>query len=86
MTESQYGASVPRLTREQAAIIGLYTGLLCGPFGDMHAYAECLAGRPIQTIEFGLNESLVAELKKLAEADFIAMAATRPINPKTNEG
>ena len=32
----------PRLTREQAAIIGAYTGICCGPFSDIHALAEAL--------------------------------------------
>ena len=38
-----------RLTKEQAAIIGAYTGFLAGPFGDMHEYIEKIMGRPIWT-------------------------------------
>lgn len=29
-----------KLTREQAAIIGAYTGTLCGPFEDVHDLAD----------------------------------------------
>ena len=41
-----------RLTKEQAAIIGLYTGICCGPFSDIQELDEKLAGRPIFTHEF----------------------------------
>ncbi len=42
-----------RLTAEQAAIIGAYTGIACGPFSDVQNLAEKLLGRPILTHEFG---------------------------------
>ncbi len=38
---------VPNLTREQAAIIGLVTGFICGPFEDIHELAVKLLGKEI---------------------------------------
>ena len=40
-----------RLTREQAAIIGAYTGTLSGPFSAMHKYIEKVMGRPVASHE-----------------------------------
>lgn len=34
-----------RLTKQQAAIIGAYTGIVAGPFSDLHEYAEKIMGR-----------------------------------------
>ena len=45
--------TVPKLTREQAAIIGVFTGISCGPFSDVHKKAEELLGRPVLTHEMG---------------------------------
>lgn len=54
------------LTREQAAVIGLYTGILCGPFSDVHELAENVMGRPIWTHQFpGLEEELKQKCKDL---------------------
>jgi hypothetical protein len=52
-----------RLTKEQAAIIGAYTGIACGPFSDIQELAEKVLGRPIWTHEFG-NKALYEELKE----------------------
>lgn len=41
-----------QLTKEQAAIIGLYTGVTFGPFADIHKLAEEVLGRPVFTHEF----------------------------------
>lgn len=64
---------MPRLTKEQAAIIGAYTGVLCGPFSDLHEYAERKIGRPIWTHEFA-NPSLNDELREVCRDDFRAIA------------
>ena len=61
-----------RLTKEQAAIIGAYTGILCGPFGDIHGYAEKVLGRPIWTHEFS-DEKIMAALRLAAKSDFLAI-------------
>lgn len=57
------------LTREQAAIIGAFTGICCGPFSDIHNYAERKLGRPMWTHEFAA-ESVARELKEAAREDF----------------
>jgi hypothetical protein len=65
-----------KLTREQAAIISAYTGMLAGPFEDMHGYAEKVLGHPVWTHQFAdkeLNDRLVAAAKD----DFIALCANR---------
>lgn len=61
-----------RLTKRQAAIIGAYTGVTCGPFADIHEYAEELLGDGIQTITFAGRE-FAALLKEKAKADFISI-------------
>jgi len=53
-----------RLTKDQALIISVYTGvLLCDNFSDLHEYIEKLAGRPVFTHEMG-NTKLMDELKE----------------------
>lgn len=61
-----------KLTREQAAIIGAYTGVLCGPFEDVHELVEKLMGRPVFTIEMG-NAEFMEKVRKLAHPLFIAI-------------
>ena len=59
-----------RLTKEQAAIIGAYTGILSGNFSDMHEYIEKLMGRSVWTYEMG-NKEFLAELRVAAKEDFL---------------
>lgn len=61
-----------RLTSEQAAIIGAFTGYLAGPFSEMHAYIEKIIGRPVFTHEMA-SEALSAEIREKAKADFLAI-------------
>jgi hypothetical protein len=63
---------VNRLTKEQAAIIGLFTGIACGPFSDIHEYAEKLKGHPIWSHQFA-DRIFADELKELAREDFLAI-------------
>lgn len=63
-----------KLTKEQAAIIGAYTGVTCGPFGDVHEYIEKIMGRPVFTHEMA-SEKLMEEVRTLARPDFIALCA-----------
>jgi hypothetical protein len=65
---------LPRLTREQAAIIGAVTGYTAGPFSDIHEYAERKLGRPIWTTEFA-DLGLRNELRAAAKEDFLAICA-----------
>lgn len=63
-----------RLTREQAAIIGAFTGIACGPFPDIHEYAERKLGRPIWTHQFA-SQKLSEQLREAAREDFLALCA-----------
>jgi hypothetical protein len=60
------------ITKREAAIISLYTGILIGDFGDMHEYAEELFGGGIMTHEFA-EEGFVNHLKVLARPDFLKL-------------
>jgi hypothetical protein len=63
-----------RLSRDQAAIIGAYTGVLCGPFPDLHEYTEKVLNRPVFTHEFA-NEELYKELREKCKQDFLNICA-----------
>lgn len=69
---STFEVDTTRLTRRQAAIIGAYTGIACGSFGDIQEYAEEVLGRSVFTHEFASSET-VEELKAAAKADFLAI-------------
>ena len=64
--------SVPKLTKEQAAIIGAFTGISCGPFSDVQEYAERKLGFPIWTHQFA-DKALMERIKKTAKDDFISI-------------
>lgn len=61
-----------KLTKEQAAIISAYTGILCGSFSDMHEYAERKLGRPILTHEFASPETN-QKLQDASRDDFLSI-------------
>jgi hypothetical protein len=76
MGYGQGEAIVTKLTRGQAAIIGLYTGVSAGPFEDVHKLAEDLLGRPVFTHEFA-NKDLCEELKDLVTLQFLNLCAEK---------
>lgn len=61
---------VKRLTKEQAAIIGCFTGIACGPFSDVHAKAEQIMNRPIFTHEFA-NKDFWKDLRENVKQEFM---------------
>lgn len=61
---------IKKLTKRQAAIIGAYTGILAGPFSDLHEYIEEILSRPVWTHELGSDE-VIAEIKEKAKEDFL---------------
>lgn len=63
-----------RLTRKQAAVIGAYTGVLCGPFDDVHAYVDGLPGLKGITSGFALV-AMADRIRDAAKADFLALCA-----------
>ena len=73
-----------RLTREQAAVLTLYTGVVCGPFEDAHALASVFMPG-ILTIEFADGKT-VARLKEKVEPLFLALCAQREQDHRAKEG
>lgn len=64
-----------KLTKEQAQIIGAFTGVLCGKFSDLHEYIAKIAGRPVYTHEMGDGE-FMAKIKEKVRADFMKIVNT----------
>lgn len=60
----------PKLTKEQAAIIGVYTGVSCGPFSDIYEKIEQILGRPVFTHEMESKE-LWEEAKEKIKQEFL---------------
>jgi hypothetical protein len=60
------------LTKEQAAIIGAYTGVLVGPFAEMHEYIEKILGRSVWTHELA-NDSVCEEIKRASHRDLMSI-------------
>lgn len=65
---------IPKLTREQAAIVGVYTGYMCGPFPDIHAAVERVLERPVFTHEMASKE-LMAVVRERIKPEFLAICA-----------
>lgn len=65
-----------RLTREQAAIIGAYTGFTFGPFEDIHAKVEQVLGRPVWTHELA-SQKIYEEIRARLKDELIAVCAIR---------
>jgi hypothetical protein len=64
----------PFSPKEIGAIVTAYTGVVLGHFSDTHEYAERVLGRPVWTHMFA-DESIVEELKKATEPDFMRLNA-----------
>lgn len=60
------------MTKQEAAIVSAYTGILIGEFSDMHQYIEKLMNRPVWTHELG-NKCIVDEIKERSKNDFISI-------------
>ena len=63
------------MTKHECAIVMAYTGIcmLTGnDFQIFHKYIEDIMGRPIQTIEMGMD-NIRDEIKEKSRADFIAL-------------
>lgn len=74
---AQAGIRTPKLTRRQAAIIGAFTGIACGPFGDIHEYVDSLPGfEGIGTISFA-NLGVWDQIKRACRDDFLAICSSK---------
>lgn len=61
------------MTKREAAIVSVYTGVLIGDFSDFYAYAVEIMGRPIFTHEFPY---IADELKEKSKKDFMSIQIT----------
>lgn len=66
--------SIPKLTKEQAAIVGAYTGFAAGPFDAIHEYASKKMGRPVWSHEFS-DKAFCEKLREASKSDFLAICA-----------
>jgi hypothetical protein len=66
-----------RLTKEQAAIIGAFTGVACGPFSDVQELVDQRLGIKTLTHEFA-DEKLWEEIRAAVRNDFIAICHMPP--------
>lgn len=62
------------LSREDAAIVGAYTGICCGPFSDMHEFVEKILGHPVMTHEFA-RPDMWEKIKEAAKPYFVEICA-----------
>jgi hypothetical protein len=70
--------SEPRLTRRQAAIIGAFTGIACGPFSDIHDYIDSFPQfKGIMTHQLA-DKNVWAAIKTAVEPDFLALCSEWP--------
>lgn len=60
------------MTKQEAAIITAYTGIMIGKFSDFHKYAEELLERPVLSHEFASKDTMDS-IKNLSRKDFISM-------------
>lgn len=58
------------MTKNEAAIISAYTGILIGNFSDMHEYVENLFGHPVFTHQFA-DKEFMQKMKDLSYNDFL---------------
>lgn len=70
MARKKASGRLTKLTKEQAAILGAFTGIACGPFSDIHEYCERIMGHPIFTHQF---PALAEKIKEAAREDFLAI-------------
>lgn len=61
-----------RLTKEQAAIITGFTGIVVCNFSDFHKDVEIRLGRPVWTHEFG-HKDFEEKLRDLYQDDFLSI-------------
>jgi hypothetical protein len=80
MTQERPTDKGDRLTRRQAAIVGAFTGFAAGPFEDVQLLGDELMGYPTFTHQYGSKE-FVDDLKEKARPLFVAIAATRDVEP-----
>lgn len=61
------------MTKQEAAIVSAYTGIMIGDFSTLHEYIEKIMGRPVFTHELAMKE-VVDEIKQLSKNDFVKIS------------
>ena len=61
------------MNKQEAAVIGAYTGVLMGEFKDLHTYIEKILGHEVYTSQLA-NEELAEKIKNKSKPDFLALA------------
>jgi hypothetical protein len=74
-------SAVTPLTRQQAAIIGAYTGTFCGPFIDVHRTMRDIVGRVVYTHEMQ-DPAVNAEVRTAVHPHFLLICAPATQLPK----
>ena len=57
------------MTKQEAAIVSAYTGMLVGKFSDMCEYVEKILQRPVWTHQLA-NKEFCKEIKNKSKQDF----------------
>lgn len=65
-----------KLTKEQAAIIGVYTGCTCGPFEDIHKKIEDVLERPVCSHEMA-DKNLMEHVRSMIRDEFLEICADK---------
>ncbi len=63
------------MTKQEAAIVSAYTGILIGEFSDMHKYVERKLNRPVWTHEMG-SKKVAEQIKQASKDDFLRIDIT----------
>jgi len=63
------------MTKEEAAILSAYTGILIGNFSELHGYIEKILGGSVFTHELA-NEKIWEEIKEKSKNDFLNIRVT----------
>lgn len=64
------------MTRQEAAIVSAYTGILIGGFDNMHKYVEEVLKRSVFTHELACKD-IVEEVKQASRNDFCSIVVER---------
>ncbi|NOT66707.1 MAG: hypothetical protein HOP06_11940 [Methylotenera sp.] len=60
------------MTKNEAAIVSAFTGILIGNFSEMQRYVEEKLNRPVFTHEFG-DSDFVQTVRDISRADFLGI-------------
>lgn len=59
------------MTKREKIIVSAYTGVLLCDFDDLHRYIEEAVGRPVKTIELGMDGEIWEKVKAYSKEEFL---------------